>query len=266
MRKAIFAMLLIAASAFAAGAQGRSDKLKPQWLRQVPSAVASDVQFVTVNTFNGYGQTSYSDEMGRLVVNLPSEWKVSTKTSTVQVSDRAISERRSSGQMRQVGTIETEAEGKPVSIRCMRVDDFSKGAQRWALYQVAKGADAKYAECYVTDRYGAAGCLLSIIPGCGQFYKGDPLKGSLFLGGCAVGGLGALFAESQRQAFISQLGQTHDINVIRQLDAKQKNLGIARNVCLGATAALYVWNLVDGAMAPGAKKIKFTGSALQYNF
>ena len=133
MRKAILVMLLLAASAFAAGAQGRSAKLKPQWLRQVPAAVASDVQFVTVNTFNGYGQTSYSDEMGRLVVNLPSEWKISTKTSTVQVSDRTIGEHRSSGKMNQVGTIETEAEGKPVSIRCMRVDDFSKGAERWAL-------------------------------------------------------------------------------------------------------------------------------------
>ena len=266
MRKTIFALLLIAASAFAAGAQGRSDKLKPQWLRQVPSGISSDAQFVTVRTFNGYGQTSYADEMGRLVVNLPSEWKVATTTSTVQLSEREIGERRSSGTMKQVGSIETEAEGKPVSIQCMRVDEFSKGVDRWVLYQVAKGKEAKFAECYVTDRYGAAGCLLSIIPGCGQFYKGDPLKGGLFLGGCVAGGLGALFSESQRQAYISQLGQTHDINVIRQLDARQKNLGIARNVCLGATAALYVWNLIDGAMAPGAKKIKFTGSALQYNF
>lgn len=266
MRKAIFTLLLIAVSAFVAGAQGRSDKLKPQWLRQVPSGVSSDVHFVTVRTFNGYGQTSYADEMGHLVVNLPSEWKVATSVSTVQLSEREIGERRSSGTMKQIGSIETEAEGKPVSIQCMRVDEFSKGVDRWALYQVAKGADTRFAECYVTDRYGAAGCLLSIIPGCGQFYKGDPMKGVLFLGGCALGAGASAFTYMQRQTYIHQISQTHDINVIRQLDAKQKNMGIACGVCLGATAALYLWNLIDGAMAPGAKKIKFTGSALQYNF
>ena len=45
-------MLLLSASAFAAGAQGRSAKLKPQWLRQVPAAVASDVQFVSIHSMD----------------------------------------------------------------------------------------------------------------------------------------------------------------------------------------------------------------------
>lgn len=265
MKRFVVVTGLVLLSLLSAQAQGRSDRLKPQWLRQVPASASADTRFVVAQTYNGPG-VSYADEMGGLVVGLPSDWRVSTSTAVVQVSERTIGDRRSAGVMRQTGTIETKADGLPVSIRCARVDSYEKGNSRWALYQVAKGSDAVFADCVHTDRYGAAGGFLSIIPGCGQFYKGDPLKGTLFLGGCAAGGLGIVFTEMQRQAYRSQIGQTLDVNVIRQLDAKCRNLGIARNVCIGATAAVYLWNIIDGAVAPGAKRIVFTGNALQYNF
>ena len=265
MKRFIIAAGFAILSLVSVNAQGRSDRLKPQWLRQVPVSRSADTRFVVSQTFNGPG-VSYADEMGGLVVGLPSDWKVSTSTAVVQVSERTVGDRRSAGVMKQTGTIETKADGFPVSIRCARVDSYEKGNRRWALYQVAKGADAVFADCVYTERYGAAGGVLSIIPGCGQFYKGDPLKGTLFLGGCTAGGVGIVFTEMQRKAYRAQIGQTHDINVQKQLDARCRNLGIARNVCIGATAALYIWNIIDGAVAPGAKRIVFTGNTLQYNF
>ena len=209
---------------------------------------------------------SYADELGRLTVNLPGEWHVSTTTSNVQVSERNLGTLRSSGGMQQTGTIETEANGSPVTINCLRVDEFRKGNSVWALYQVGKGADTRFQDCYVTEKYGSAGLLLSLIPGAGQFYKGDPAKGMLFLGGVAVGAGTSAFLLMQRQAFIQQIGQTHDINVIKQLDAQQRNFGIAGGICIGATAAVYLWNLIDAGMAPGAKRVVLTGNGLNYRF
>ena len=178
MKRFIIAAVLVVLSLLSADAQGRSDKLKPQWLRQVPVSRSADTKFVISQTINGPG-VSYADEMGGLVVGLPSEWKVSTDTEVIQVSDRTIKDGRSSGSMKQTGIIKTKANGMPVSIRCSRVDAFEKGNKRWALYQVALGDDATFTDCYITDRYGATGAVLSIIPGCGQFYKGDALKGTL---------------------------------------------------------------------------------------
>ena len=243
-------------------AQGRHE-LRPKWMRQVPVSSSPDVEFVKVYTPS---RATVADELGRLVVNLPSDWRVSSEISDVQVTETVVSGRRFSDSSKLTGTIKTTAQGSPVSIRCVREDGYTDGSGRWSLYQVAKSDRAIFEECITTEDYGAKGAVMSIIPGCGQFYKGDPLKGSLFMGGCVAGSLAAVFTEMQRQAYVSQIGQTHDINVIRQLDARQKNLGIARNVCIGATAALYVWNIVDGALAPGAKKIVFTGSSLRYNF
>ena len=244
-------------------AQGQKRELRPQWMRQVPVSSSPYVEFVKVYT---PARATVADELGRLVVNLPSDWNVSSEISDVQVTETVVNGRRTSESSRLTGTIKTTAQGMPVSIRCVREDGYTEGSGRWSLYQVAKSDRAVFEECITTEEYGAGAAVMSIIPGCGQFYKGDPLKGTLFLGGCAAGAVGTVFIEMQRQAYVSQIGQTHDINVIRQLDARQKNLGIARNVCIGATAALYVWNIVDSALAPGAKKIVFTGSSLRYNF
>lgn len=266
MKKYILIIILSLTSLITADAQNRADKLKPQWLRQVPRSMNADVKFVTTDVYAPYGSVSYADEMGRLTVNLPGEWQVSTSLANVQVSDRNISTRRSSGSMRQTGTIETEANGSPVTLNCLRVDEFRKGNRVWALYQVGRGADTQFQDCYVTEKYGATGLFLSLIPGCGQFYKGDTTKGILFLGGCAVGAGASAFVLMQRNNVIKQINQTHDINVIRQLDARQKNMGVAGGICLGATAAIYIWNLIDGALAPGARRVVLTGNGLNYKF
>jgi hypothetical protein len=43
-------------------------------------------------------------------------------------------------------------------------------------------------------------------------------------------------------------------------------MGIARNVCIGLTAALYVWNIFDASVTPGKKRVKVTNKGLQFDF
>ena len=163
MKRLILIISLLTLSILCSDAQNRADKLKPQWLRQTPASRNPDVKFITTYTYSSAGHVSYADEMGRLTVNLPGEWHVSTKVSNVQVSERNLSTRRSDGGMQQTGTIETEANGRPVSINCLRVDEFRKGSAVWALYQVGKGADTRFQDCYVTEKYGGTAALLSLI-------------------------------------------------------------------------------------------------------
>ena len=108
--------------------------------------------------------------------------------------------------------------------------------------------------------------MMSLAPGVGQMYKKEYIKGALLMGGTVLGATGIVLCESQRRAIASQLTQTHDINVIRQLQANQQNMQIARNVCIAVTALTYVYNLVDAAIAPGKRQIQVTGTGVVYNF
>lgn len=269
MRRLIYIITVFLLAANLSMAQ--NDGIKPKWLRQVPQTGVDDVRFILVRTSGVYGMNMNANPLGQLAVNLPGEWNVSTKTESMQVSEHVRSRSSSTGQMRQVGSVEVEAEGKPVTIPCMQVAEYTgktmgNNYDHWVLYQVTRSMDVPFLDYYKTSSYGAQGALLSIIPGCGQFHKGEPLKGVLFLGGVAAGAGLALFSETQRQAYISQIGQTHDINVIKSLDAKQKNLGIVRNIGISASVAIYIWNLIDAATAPGAERIVLTGNALQFKF
>lgn len=271
MKRLILFISLLLSVAFISSAQVNQGRLKPQWLKQVPQTGTPDIKFVVVRTSGTYGMNMNANSLGQLALSLPGEWNVSTKTESMQVSERVRTLRNSAGQMRQVGSVSVEADGKPVTIPCMQVSEYLGGTtgnnyDNWVLFQVTQGTDVPFLDYMKTTKYGAAGTLLSIIPGCGQFYKGDPLKGALFLGGCTIGAGAIVFSEMQRQAYLSQISQTHDINVIKQLDARQKNLGIVRNVSIGVTAAVYIWNLIDAATAPGAERIVLTGNTLQFKF
>jgi hypothetical protein len=94
-----------------------------------------------------------------------------------------------------------------------------------------------------------------IIPGWGQFHKGSNLKGGLILGGTAVCAAGIVFTEGVRADYNTRMLQTYDVNLIRSYQTKRDNFTTARNICIGATAALYLYNLIDAIAAPGAQRL-----------
>ena len=107
-----------------------------------------------------------------------------------------------------------------------------------------------------TSKYGVRGLWRSmIIPGWGQFHKGSYVKGGLMLGGTAVLAAGVIFTEGQRADYNKRIYQTHDVNMIRRYQTKRDIFATSRNICIGAAAALYLYNIIDAIAAPGAERI-----------
>ena len=107
----------------------------------------------------------------------------------------------------------------------------------------------------LTTRYGARGLWRSmIIPGWGQFHKGANLKGGLILGGCAALAAGIVFTENQRSDYARKITRTHNTELINSYATRRDHFATARNICIGAVAALYVYNLIDAIAAPGAQR------------
>lgn len=274
MKKYIAMLLGLLVSWGSIDAQSRSERLKPQWLK-VPPVCKDDRNIFFVPVTVEMPNADYQNIVRRKIyTSLPVSWRQGVTYSDDQKQDLNPVMENGKAVRKGGANIHSEsimtADGSIIRYKSMVVDEYvsrSAGREEYSvLYQVIPEEGTAFRECLVSDKYGFGGTVLSLVPGVGQFYKGDALKGGIFMGGCVLGGVGIVLSEMQRQAYISQIGQTHDINVIRQLDAKQKNMGITRNVCIGVTAALYIWNLFDAAIAPGAKRVKVTERGIQYNF
>ncbi len=136
-----------------------------------------------------------------------------------------------------------------------------------SLYAVANGpyGTTLVDNIQVTTSYGIHGLWRSmIIPGWGQFYKGSKAKGGLMLGGCAAAAVAALFADNMVSDYQNKITQTHDVSHIRTYQSKIDNFAATRNICIGAAAAIYIYNLVDAIAAPGARRVKVSKSRNKY--
>ena len=149
-------------------------------------------------------------------------------------------------------------DGKSIEVTARIIDEYynQKNSMMHTLYQVGITDNPIFDMAYTTNKYGAKG-LMSVIPGLGQFYKHHYLKGGLMLGGTAVLAGGIIFTEVCRADYAKKIGMTHDKKAMAVYANRRNNFALARNICIGATAALYVYNLVDAIITPGAKYIKF---------
>ncbi|MBR3743629.1 MAG: hypothetical protein IKN31_00790 [Bacteroidales bacterium] len=162
-------------------------------------------------------------------------------------------------------SIELLVEGSAAPIHSRRVDEYWKtvsisGKQNldyYALYAVERvGTRSDFSVIEVSNNYGIQSMWRScIVPGWGQMYKGSYTKGGFMMGGTLVAAVGMVYAETQRRDYVKYMSQTHDANIIRFYQAKANQFATVRNICIGSTAAVYIWNLVDALAAPGASYI-----------
>ena len=132
--------------------------------------------------------------------------------------------------------------------------EWSYGAwQLYTLFAVSEDEIPVFDNFSSTTSYGAAPVLMSIIPGVGQMYKGSTLKGICMLGGVAACGLGALFCENERSDYKNKMKEQPQF--AQTYNTKANNYETARNICIGASAAIWLYNIIDAAVAKGAKRI-----------
>lgn len=123
----------------------------------------------------------------------------------------------------------------------------------YTLFGVAKSEMASFDRLTFSRKYGARGMVRSlVVPGWGQLYKGNTLKGSCILGGEVVLIGGIIVAENQRSSYTKKMHE--DPKHLKSYNTKADNWSNIRNVCIGGAAALYIYNLVDALVANGRKR------------
>ena len=250
--------------------------LKPKWYGNVPAS-AADFYFIEVSTD---ASSTLDGARSFVLKNLASNVERTDNVSVEEMLEDNSTQTYTDGNISFSGTdsyqLKLNVEGFSEPILSRRVDEYWTVSNRGglnvleysALYAVArKGARPDFSQIRVTSSYGVHGLWRSaIVPGWGQMHKGSGVKGGVILGGTVALAGGIIFIESMRQSCLTQISQTHNSVAIKQLAANMTNWSIGRNICIGAAAALYVYNLIDAIVAPGARRVVVTPGYVAIRF
>ena len=145
-----------------------------------------------------------------------------------------------------------------LTVKCRILEEFCErlgpGDYRMSLLvQTAKNPSYEYEMVNITDKYPLS--YHAFIPGMAQFYKGSTTKGVAFIASEVVAIGGAVYSQSRINNCRNLMGQTYNAEHLNIYSRRISNLNSARNVCIGAAIAVYIWNFIDAAVAPGKKRI-----------
>lgn len=106
---------------------------------------------------------------------------------------------------------------------------------------------------YKTDYVPTEGLVRSLVPGWGQIYKGSKVKGGLIIAGEAIGVGGIITSFSMKSSYEKLMKEDpkHLKDYSMSADMWQ-NIGYG---CIAFTVAVYIYNLIDAALAPGARRV-----------
>ncbi len=251
-------------------AADRSDGLKPRWITSsLPVPKSPGYIFISAQGSGSSLEEARLMAVGNLITRLEHERGISVNSN---VKTEKHSQRGSSYKNKEI-TFEVSEKGKTFNITCRVVDEYWERVrgryivtQLYTVNDLSRPAQGSYNDhIRLTTSYGAAPMFYSLIPGVGQFVKGNNVKGGIFLGTTAVGAAAIVFCENQRAIYAKKMKEhPQHFDFYRN---RKANWEVGRNVSIGVTGAVYLWNLIDAAVAPGRRRVIVSrGRSYNYSF
>lgn len=251
----------------------KSERIKPQWLtKKLPESKSPSYFFLNAEGMGASLEAARQMALVNLSTRLEHERGLVVSST---VGGGSAVQRGTQGEShtsyREFSMTATE-KGKAISMKCRVIDEYweRRGGTYTChvLYTIAdqNAADAGSYDDRITltTSYGARGLVRSIIPGWGQIYKGSTAKGACILAGEAVCAAGIIVCENQRASYHKKMKEQP--RFAQTYNTKSDNWENGRNICIGAAAALYVYNLIDAVAAKGAKRVVVKKSRPRFAF
>lgn len=144
-------------------------------------------------------------------------------------------------------------------------EDYADNTYQFEYYQLyaisKRDSFPVFDEFTLSRTYNHKALCLSLVPGLGQIYKGQKIKGYTILGmeaTLAVSAVAFHFKKHYCDRQIDKQPQFAD-------SWKSKSLGWRqmRNLCIGVAGCLYVYNLIDAAVSKGSRHVVVKKPKLQ---
>ena len=271
LKSFVTTMAALFMSATIVSAQYASDKLKPQWMHRLPNPTNSTFIYQVFSASSPNLEGARNATVEELIND------AGLKSGAVVVSDHKSTEQVSqvweNGRLTEVVKNDSQtinsAKGKEITLHASLIDEYWTRDQNnlfhvHRLYAKSElGKMPLYDNVTLTTSYASdpANWGLMLIPGAAQMYKGSYLKGGLVMGGAVLFAGGIITFESMRADYVKKIATTHSADVKKAYNDRANNMATARNICIGGVAALYVYNIIDALVAPGARRVIVTPSA-----
>lgn len=261
---------------------------KPKWVDNTPKELNNTYKFVEVVSYATDIVSAREEAKKKLASNeqLTRTVQVNLETGKLRNIEQNIINGQINETIHERVDVQMHVSGKQFELQAYPVDEYVSHEQGMVklhtLYMVAVEDNPVFDRTYLTTNYGATPVVMSIIPGLGQWYKGSKVKGICMFGATALGAAGALVCENQRNSYIKKIKEQPKF--AKEYEDKKSSWETGRNICIGATAAVWVYNLIDAAVAKGARRVdvqsasrnhftmapfansEYTGFSLTYNF
>lgn len=264
MRNKLFLLIVGILMGMPTFAQEKSDSHKPTWMHSLPTPSNSSFFYVTETSVSPTLNDARNECFNSLLQSAGFEKGVSVKSDyeTQESEHSVVINGKSNDVTESHFTANSTIKGKEVKLQGVKIDEYWERRKDGKYFLTTLYARSQidrspnFDNIDLTTKYGARGLWRSaIVPGWGQFYKGSNLKGGLMLGGTVALIGGIIYTETMRQDYMNKIKKTHNTENIRTYKTRADNFATGRNICIGAVAALYVYNLVDAVVAPGARRI-----------
>ncbi len=262
MERRLILLVMCCALCFAtAVAQQKSDRLRPRWLTSsLPRNLSPSYIFLDASGTGSTLEEARQRSFVNLSTKLEHERGIKVNSSVKVNSNTTRENGRNNRQTRQSYQMECVENGKEITMTTRIVDEYwERDANGYICHMLYTITDNNYPggsyedDIRLTTSYGAKGFFYSLIPGAGQLYKGSKLKGSLILGGTAACAGMIVVAENQRSSYVKKMKEKpKDMEFYNDKAGNWENV---RNGFIGAAAVLYVYNLIDAAVAPGRRRV-----------
>ena len=240
-----------------------SDRLRPQWMHKLP--VPSNLSFVYV-VEKADGRTLEEAREACLLRLADNRQLMNTVHATAERDmEEEVRQRFVNGRLQERidnrSTVRVKVRGGEVELTANRLDEYWEyapigGEWRYVCYTfyavASSGLPPVFDDVTFSTRYGMRGFARSLVPGWGQMYKGSTAKGLCILGGEVVLAGAVIATESLRASYRKKMREQP--RFFQKYNTKADNWANARNVCIGAMAAVYAYNLIDAIVAPGARR------------
>lgn len=254
----LFSSLLLSCQCLYAQLAG---SIKPRWISETPVSTNPSYRFHVTYVDNSESisgaRMQSKSELYRLVEKSESIKVIEAydMESRQRYTESSVTEKTD-----ELYAMTIESDGEAVDLVYMKLDEYwcesivggIKRKELYTLYAVARpDVEPRFDDVYFTNRYGIKGMARSLVPGWGQLYKGQKVKGACIMGGEVLLIGSVIVSENLRSSYIKKMKEQPKF--FQTYNSKADNWANIRNVCIGAAAALYVYNLIDAAVSPGAR-------------
>ena len=262
---------------------------KPKWVGNTPHELNNSYKFVEVISFGSSYEGARMDAKQQLAMNeqLLNAIKVNVETGMKTHEEETIVNGKANAKYKEEVDIKMSTTGETYKLQAYAVDEYNAGRQGGliklhTLYMVAVQDKPTFDRTYLTTNYGATPVVMSIIPGLGQWYKGSKVKGICMFAAEAAAVAGILICNNE--ANTAEKNIKLEPKYAKHYEDKKSSWETGRNICIGAAAAIWIYNMIDAAVAKGARRVEvkpagrsyvsltpalntdYAGLALTYNF